>query len=67
MISTYFLKNIDEIKLCVCLKKNLDWLCPNDFRKCWLYKFFKEFERTFSSNYMTFLKKKSFRCRFYKR
>ena len=32
-MSTYFLKNIEEKKMCVYLKKNLNWFCPNDFCK----------------------------------
>ena len=59
-------KNIEEKYLYNCLRNNVGWLCPaGSTCKYWLYRFFKEFEMTFKSKWITYYERKIFRKRLY--
>ena len=59
-------KIIGEKYLYNYLRNNVGWLCPAGSRcKCWLHRFFKEFEMTFKSKWITYYESKIFRKRLY--
>lgn len=55
---------IDEECLYDYLKNNVDWLCPCDNCLYWLRNLFREFEFTFTNQWMKYLERKLFQKRF---
>ena len=56
---------IDEECLYGYLKNNVDWLCPCDNCLYWLRNLFREFEFTFTNQWMKYLERKLFQKRLY--